>query len=289
LPEDPEVTLALVQDINMRMVGAMIVTYAMMAYTLHEALRHQIRLREAHVMVNEGEMISVFDKLYDLHRQYFVIVMKSRCPDLNVPDTFDLSRYLAIRLDAIIVALTQFSTVTWFIVFLFELICFADSLLLERNWQSECVFLILPPVLSYCFYYWARSSDRSVMETAYAVVNGEEDPPSKEESAAGADIFKDDRLPMWILQSVSFFSALTAVRILGSRRLYNGSWPLETWEFTIVWTVAILSILVQVLIQRGCFILCTMVLSMPPYLDDDELDQAQAVVHHVDGLDNEKM
>jgi hypothetical protein len=228
---------------------------------------------------------------------------------------FDFSRYMALSLDHIVEDLTEFSIATWVFVLVFKAIeggiasayrnC-SDPTYNSYKDTYTGSYVPMDPIenctdktnfvwagigielglqtFNICVYLWGFMQEKSAMKTAESLMN--DTPPHKDDSVREfPKSIIDDRYPMRVLQAISFTVSYGFAQKVAARRIYANEFGgrygnhLKGWQAACLILLYFVLWVVQNFIQSETVLKCTTVLALPPYVDEGNIEIAEAVAH----------
>ena len=292
--------LHLVLDVQMQIFCAMLLWFFSMLCTIEGCMSHQLVLKGYFLHrrhnqsipsdVRKDTILQDTESLeYDTLRDYFI-----RTSHLEVPEVqrnFDFSRYLCLCLDDALMVLTDFSISSWIVAIVFQAfvgiwVCWVIETSMPEIWRQS-IFLCIMPCSTLGLTIWANSKIDVALKLGLEISLASHRNPEDDEHDYG---IKDEaettgffttKYAMLLMQSTTFSNAYMVARVIGAKRLYNGTWggtsPIETIEAVGIVLIHLTAGIVTILIQIKCIIRVTIAASMPPFFDDDDQYRAQLV------------
>ena len=296
----PSALLHMVEAVHMQIFMAMVLQFIAMAWVIHRSMVFQRELRGAFmpdtaVPDNVGVEATASNLgTQDPHviqmaivSDFFVRTVHTAVPEIR-PE-FDMSRYLAVSLDNILKDLTFFSPWTWFSVMCFEAVTCVLAFLWESKndsfmWQLVVMSAVaMVPVVA--IFIWARVQKCWILSTGAKLQESTSVAAHLDtESRTFKKSILNDKFPLRLMQACSFIISYSMISLVGAARFYDGDWggvygdSLNWEESSFYWFFSVVLWVLMLGLQADTVITCTLVLSLPPFVDAENEKLARKVV-----------
>jgi hypothetical protein len=242
---------------------------------------------------NHKEFGGVLGDNYERFREYFIQEVSEyvRTDDGRklIDEDFCMARYLSICLDEIIGDLTHFHPTTWVMALtmygVFGSIAYAAK---HQTGHAEDIILQLffasiGPIVSTVVCLWAHCCLRDIGKRCEEASTTGKKAEGPRKMSCGEQVRLELHLAR-LLQACSFVTCYSATRLIFASRLYtHGKWggrdgtSMNWWEELILVVVYFLLWCYQVYIVSKTVLYITVLLAIPPYVDNENLAIAKKV------------